>query len=309
MSYQILTDSDIDAIDMTFAVNCMEDAFRQHATGQLIAPARLVSDVASGQLVFTVGASNSARPAVGFRVYDLKQLHSPDRSELTAVFDANDGHLRALVIGPLLGAVRTGAIGGVAVNYLARRDARTLSVIGTGFQARTQIQAATTVRSFKTIKVFSRHPIRRRQFSAEMSDVVAQEIIAADSARAAVDDADVVICATTSATPILKPEWLKPGIHINAIGPKFKDRSELSLNTIERATRLVTDSPTQIEAFGESFSLHGTPMAERIETLSAVVAETVPTNRGADETTIFISLGLAGTEVLLADAICDLMAG
>ena len=309
MTIRILTDSDIESVGMANAIACMEEAFRQHAAGSLVAPGRLVSDVQAGQLVFTVGASVSDSPVLGFRVYDLNQLHSAKRAEITAVLDGTDGSLRGLVTGPLLGAVRTGAIGGVAVKYLARDDAKSLGVIGTGFQARTQLEAAVKVREFTNVKVYSRAPQRRTRFAEHMSRKLDREIRAMDSAQSAVEDADVLICATTSNTPVLDAHWLKPGVHINNVGPKFKNRAELDIPVMERA-RLVTDSPRQAETFGDTFILHGTSMANSIEDLSTIVANASPhaksrapckAERVPDQITLFISLGLAGTEVVLAN--------
>ena len=145
MTVRVLTNSDLKAVGMDLAVKCMEDAFCQHAEGTLVAPGRISSNLDVGQLVFTVGATKGQQPVVGFRCYDLHQLHSPKRDELTAVFSAADGSLLGLVIGPLLGAIRTGAIGGTAIKYLARRDAGTLGLIGAGYQAQTQLAAALAV--------------------------------------------------------------------------------------------------------------------------------------------------------------------
>ena len=226
---------------------------------------------------------------------------------------AADGSLLGLVIGPLLGAIRTGAIGGTAIKYLARRDAGTLGLIGAGYQAQTQLAAALAVREFHTIRVFSRTAQHRDQFAEQMSRRLDRDIQAVDSARQATEDADVLICSTTSSTPVVEASWLKPGVHVNCVGPKLKDRHELDFDVFQRASRLVTDSPAQMEAIGDAFLLHGTPLADSIESLSAIVAATShePIDRQhtparmPEEITLFISLGLAGTEVLLAQRLFE----
>ena len=315
MALRVLTDEEIKTVSMKLAVECMEDAFRQHAAGNLVAPGRLTSDVNIGQLVFTVGAVTTPHPVVGFRCYDFQHLASPRRAELTVLLDAEDGHLRGIVTGPLLGALRTGAIGGVAIDYLARRDTKTLGLIGAGYQARTQLAAALAVRSFDTVRVFSRNPEKRHQFAVQMRsqfDCVIQEV---ETAQHAAEEADVLICATTSPEPVIEASWLKPGVHINTIGPKFKDSHELGPDVAELATRLVTDTSAQLEAYGETLLLHGRPEMDTVEDLSAIVAaESLPSQdggtvstRSATDTTLFISLGLAGTEVFLAKQLMDSM--
>lgn len=302
MSHIVLTDSDVaGSLAMQDAIACMEDAFRQRAAGTLVAPARLTSDLGAGQLVFTVGASTSKKPFVGFRVYDFSQLHSPQRAEMTVVFSAEDGSLNGLVIGPLLGAIRTGAIGGVAVKYLARPHVKKLGVIGTGYQARTQLEAAMTVRKFESIAVFSRTAERREQFAAEMSKKLEREISAVGSAQEAAEDADVLLCATTNSDPVVESGWLKRGVHVNNVGPKFKDAQELGLDVAGRMDRLVTDAPTQMAEYGPRFILHGGPLQGSVQDLAAIIAENGAGRKSAEESTPFYSLGLAGTEVLLAN--------
>ena len=302
----ILTDSDLESVDMTDATSCMEEAFRQHALGKVIAPARIISDLKAAQLVFTVGASTTDPPFAGFRVYDLNQIQSTHRSELTVVLDATDGSMRGLVIGPKLGAIRTGAIGGVAIKHLARDDARSLGLIGSGYQAHTQLEAAAAVRDFTSVRVYSRDPQRCVSFANTMSHKLDRKIEAVEKAQSVVENCDVLICATTSPTPVIDAAWLKPGVHINTIGPKFKDRSELGMDVFERASRLVTDSPAQAQAFGDTYVLHGTPMTDSVEDLSSIVAaNAAQSQRKADRITLFVSLGLAGTEVVLANRLFD----
>ncbi|MBI85184.1 MAG: ornithine cyclodeaminase [Planctomycetaceae bacterium] len=310
MALRILTDEEIQTVSMKLAVDCMADAFRQHAAGNLVAPGRLTSDVNIGQLVFTVGATTAPHRVVGFRCYDFQQLSSPRRAELTVLLDADDGHLLGIVTGPLLGALRTGAIGGVAIDHLARRDTETLGLIGAGYQARTQLAAALAVRSFNTVRVFSRDQQKRQQFTDQMRSQFDCDIQEVETARHAAEEADVLICATTSSHPVIEARWLKPGVHINTIGPKFKGSHEVGLDVAGLATRLVTDSSAQLEADGETLLLHGMPQLDCVEDLSTIVASQgggTGDHRLATDTTLFISLGLAGTEVFLAKRLMDSM--
>jgi len=308
LSFPVLTDDDVTkSLRMSAAVACMEDTFRKQAAGILVAPARITSDLDDGQLVFTTGASKSNPAIVGFRAYDFKQLASPNRSEINAVFSAEDGSLRGLVIGTKLGAVRTGAIGGVAVKHLSNEDSRVLGMIGSGLQARTQLEAAVVVRAFETINVYSRNANRREHFAVEMSEKLGCKISSVHSAQAAVEDADVLICTTKSAVPVVEANWLKPGVHINNVGPKFTNNCEIGFDIAERAACLLTDTPVQMEIFGDQFILHGTPLAGAVVDLADVVAGKLSGRSSSDDITLFYSLGLAGTEVLLADCLFGLI--
>ena len=288
-------------LTMAESVDCMERAFQEHAKGSLSAPARFGSDLGVGQLMFTAGGCRSAGSPLGFRVYDMKQLGSPLHSELVAVFSGDDGGLRGLVVGPYLGALRTGAIGGVAVKHLSRPDATRLAIVGAGTQARTQLMAASSVRDFEDIQIYSRTASRLQAFCEEMSGAIGKPVTPSGSAREAVENADVVVCATTSEAPVIRFEWLKSGVHVNAIGPKFKDAHEMDLDMADRCQCLVTDTLVQMEEFGEAFVLSGTEHYDRVVDLAEIVAGTRPARQSETDNTLFYSLGLAGTEVLLAD--------
>ena len=157
-SYLVLTDADVtEHLTMPVAVEKMEDAFRELAAGTLVAPPRFRVEAPKGALVFTAGAATGAEQAIGFRVYDtFPSSASTDQTQLVAVFDSETGWFKGVVIGGAIGAMRTGAIGGVAVKHMARPDARVLAVVGAGLQARTQLRAAMAVRTFEQVFITSR---------------------------------------------------------------------------------------------------------------------------------------------------------
>jgi ornithine cyclodeaminase len=140
---------------------------------------------------------------------------------------------------------------------MARADAETLGLIGSGAQARTQIAAAAAVRRLRTVRVYSRNTENRRAFAEEMARQLDLDIAPVASAREAVTGADIVICATSSEVPVIEAAWLAAGTHINALGPKTRDRHELGLDVAERAGIIATDSPAQTGAYGAPFFLEG----------------------------------------------------
>lgn len=302
---QILTDLDLTRL-LTQAkiVSTMEQALEAHAAGSLIAPPRFSMDTPRGGLVFTAGAETERAQAVGFRVYDTYASASPDRTQLVAVYDSETGGLRGLVVGILLGALRTAAINAVAIKHMARPDAAVLAVLGSGFQARRQVEAALAVRPFEEIRVYSPTREHAEAFASELSAALsgAVTVTAALRAEDAVRPADVVITATTSPTPVFEAGWLRPGTHVNTIGPKFEDMHELSPEVARRSAVVATDSLEQVEAYPRPFFLAGTPDRERMVELGQIVAGGQPGRTLPDDLTLFCSVGLAGTEVVLADA-------
>lgn len=250
--YLVLTDIEVaEHLTMPVAVAKMEDAFRELAAGTLAAPPRFRVEAPKGALVFTAGAATGAEQAIGFRVYDIfPSAAATDQIQLVAVFDSETGRFKGVVIGGAIGAMRTGAIGGVAVKYMARPDARVLAVVGAGFQARTQIRAAMAVRSFEQVLVTS----RTRSSAEALRDEVGAEFdipCEVTDAQTAVRHADVVLCATTSRTPVLETTWLKAGTHVNQVGPKGLGASELPSSIADVATVIATDSVAQTKAYKE----------------------------------------------------------
>jgi alanine dehydrogenase len=291
----VLTDSEFDAlVPMEVAVARMEEAFREHAAGTLRSPPRFGLDVEEGSLVFTAGAAE-ALGAMGFRVYQTVA----EGDQLVASFDTETGTLEGVVIGTRLGAVRTGAIGGVAVDHLAREDAVVLGVLGSGKQARTQVEAVTSVRAFEEARVFSPTRENREAFAREASREMEVEAVA--SAETAVRGADVLIVATTSTEPVFDPEWLAPGAHVTTLGPKFEGASEIDPSLPARCDSIVTDSLAQVDGYDRPYVVSGDERDRTVE-LSAIVAGEREGRSDPDDRTLFCSVGLAGTEVVLARA-------
>jgi ornithine cyclodeaminase/alanine dehydrogenase-like protein (mu-crystallin family) len=153
------------------------------------------------------------------------------------LFDRETAAPLALLEGNALGQIRTGAASGLATDLLANPDAKTLAVIGSGFQAQTQVEAVRSVRpSIENILVWSRSLERRTAFAA------ANGGIACPSAEIAVRNADIVCTATYARTPVIDVEWIAPGCHINAMGSNHADRREIPSEAVHRADVIVADS-------------------------------------------------------------------
>lgn len=299
----ILTDEDLTGgAIMQIAIDAVEIAMRQKAHGRMISPPRHhVTFPGKGDLVFTVGGVQDSAPIAGFRVYDT--FNGSHHSQIVAVWSTETAKLEGIVIGEKLGAIRTGAIGGVAIRHLSDADAATAGVVGSGLQARMQLVAAAAVRRLSHVRVYSRSEANRKAFAEEMQRYLGLDIEAVDSAAEAVRGADIVICATSSSVPVLRAKDLKPGAHINTVGPKTIEGHEIDLDVAKMAHRIATDSPEQMRAYASPFFLSGTSHEEQVEDLASIIAENTPWHRSTDATTLFCSTGLAGTEVAVAAAI------
>lgn len=292
----VLTDDDIrDRLTAADAVRWTREALLAAHTGRLHTPPRVHADLGDGNLVFTTGALTGEW--YGYRSYDT--FDTDPGSQLVVVHDWRTGAVRGVAVGNELGPRRVGAIGAVAVDVLANPDAMTLGLIGTGVQAWAQLWAIATVRPLASVAVFSRDPVRRKAFATRVSADLGLSMVAVDSAREAVEGRDLVVLATSSPVPVIEADWIAPGAYVTTLGPKLQGRAEFGPDLVARADVAVTDSVAQTSAYDPPFILVGTPQQERLTNLGAVLAGDAPGRTAPDQTAIFCSVGLAGTEAYL----------
>ncbi len=218
--------------------------------------------------------------------------------------DGVTGRLRALLDASAVTAIRTAAVSALATRLLARADARTLAIVGTGVQALSHLESIPLVRSIEHVRVAGRTPERARQFVAEAGGGFPFTLEASESAEAAVRDADIVVTATSSREPVLAREWLKQGAHVNAVGASRPSSRELDTTTVADAL-LFTDRRESIENEAADYRLAleegrisaSHPCVELGELLTAKEE-----GRTSDEQlTLFRSLGLAVFDVAAAE--------
>jgi ornithine cyclodeaminase/alanine dehydrogenase-like protein (mu-crystallin family) len=202
-----------------------------------------------------------------------------------------------------LGRIRTGAASGIATKYLARPDASCAAVIGTGRQARTQLQAIALVRKLMGVKVFGRDKDRLQSFCREMSEELGVPVEPASSAAEATRFGEIMITATSAQQPVVLGECLQTGVHVNAIGANMANRRELDDEVLRRATLIAVDSVEQSRKESgdliQGLANVGKSWDSVIE-LHEVVAGKHPGRTSADQTTLFKSHGIALWDVAVA---------
>jgi alanine dehydrogenase len=226
-----------------------------------------------------------------------------DAHFVTPLFDADSGAPLALVDGAQMNPYKTGAAGAVGTDALARTDASTLAVIGSGPQARGQLRAIATVRDLDRVDVYSPTKESRESFASEMNSEVAATVAAVASSAAAVEGADIVVTATDSREPVFDGDLLEPGAHVTAMGNYTVGKRELDDTTVAKATyvldlraRADRDAASLMAAVengavGEDH-LHGD--------LGEVLTGQVPGRTADDEVTVFDSGGTAVETVAAA---------
>ena len=218
------------------------------------------------------------------------------------------GQMLAMTEADALGQLRTGAASAVATRHLAREDARTLAIIGTGWQAHTQLEAIIHVRPISRILVYGRDPQRRASFAEAMTERIGLLVEPVDNPHDAVADADVVCTITNADSPVFDGRWLKKGAHVNAAGSNRASAQEIDVETVARASIVAVEDVAQAKV--ESGDLRAAAEEGRwswddVVTLSDVVAGKATRRTSPDEITLFESLGIGLWDLAAASHVFD----
>jgi ornithine cyclodeaminase len=221
---------------------------------------------------------------------------------VVVVFDSDTGDCKGVIVGGHLGAMRTGAIGGVAIKHMARPDASRAAILGSGRQARTHLEAAAVVRHFASVKVYSPNATHREAFASEMRETLDLHVDPVVSAHEAVADADVVICVTKSTTPVCAPRWLTPGAHVNTVGPRAPGASAVDARIAGSVRVVATDSLRPLRSAATPSVLAEPPWREALVALGAMVVGQHTGRQSPADMPLCCTAGLSGTEVAVASA-------
>ena len=220
-------------LPMSVAVNVVRETFEALRSKNAQNQPRRRLHLPTGTVLHSMAGSFGKY--LGTKVYATNARHGAAHFFLL-LFDAETARPLALFDANHLGQIRTGAASGYATALLSNPGASTLAIIGTGFQARTQLDAMREVREFKDIRVWSRDETKRYNFAVETGTR------AVGSAREAVQEADVVVTATWSKDPVIEDAWIAAGTHINAMGSNQAQRREIPSDLIARAGLIAVDS-------------------------------------------------------------------
>ena len=299
-----LTEGDVVAtLSMHDALALVEDAARALAEGRAQNRPRQRAYTQSS-VIQVLAAAYGGR--MGHKTYTVAPKGRGARFWFTLFDEA--GQMLAIIEADALGQLRTGAASGVATRFMAREDAKTLAVIGTGWQARTQLEACVHVRPISRVLVYGRDPKRRADFCELMQEKVDPKIEPVESARDAVAGADVVCTMTSSSTPVLEGAWLRPGTHVNAAGSNRANAQEIDVGAVTRASVVAVEDIAQAKV--ESGDLRAANETahwswEHATRLTDIVAGHALGRTADDQITLFESLGIGLWDVAAASHIFD----
>jgi ectoine utilization protein EutC len=259
MPILVLTEQEIrQTVTMPEAMEAIEEAFAALARGEARLPDVIGLEVpeVNGE-IHVKGAHLQGAPYAVFKVatgfWENPAQGLPVGSGLMMAFDATTGFPAALLLdNGYLTDLRTGAAGGVAANYLANPVLNKVTVIGSGIQARFQLRALAVVRQLTgRVAVWSRNRQHTDAYAKEMVTELEVDVTVAPNIEAALRNTDLVITTTPSRKPLVRAEWLRHGVHINAVGSDAPDKQELDVNVLSRADIIIADRLSQCLRLGE----------------------------------------------------------
>jgi len=297
---------------MKEAIESMKSAFKELSENRAIVPLRTHVTMNGPQpgnvLVMPAYSPETAR--FGLKVITLfdnnPAINLPFIQAMVMVFDATTGSPLAIMEGTALTAIRSGAASGAATDLLARQDSRQVAIFGAGIQARTQLEAICAVRPIREARVFDQNPDRAAAFARETALELGISVTVAATSAQALDGADIICTATTSATPVFAHNEVAVGTHINAIGSYKPHMREIPAETVAQAYVVVDQLDAAWEEAGDLIlplqsGLIGTDHV-RAE-LGEIVAGTKPGRPASYSVTFFKSVGIAIQDLAAASRV------
>src|SRR6266436_7685934 len=289
-----------EVLNMPLAIEAVEEISRKQALDEAVVHPRRRFELPGGGFFHYMAAADYSRGFIAMKQYTYVR---GKLCFLVPLYEMATGDLLALIEADYMGQLRTGAASGVATKYLARKDASVAAIIGTGGQAKTQLEAVAAVRKLESACAYGRDAAKRQKFSEEMSKRLGIPVHICSSAAEAVHGADIVSTATTASQPVVFGANLSPGAHINAIGANHAHKRELDDEAVASADIIVVDSVEQSrqEAGDLIIAFHGDEICwTGVKKLSEIVAGKASGRTSDTEVTLFKSNGIASWDLAVA---------
>jgi alanine dehydrogenase len=306
----LLQEADVrNLLTMKVALEAVEESLRLQGEGKLSLHPRRRLIMPENSMLHYMAASDPVHGYFGMKIYT--SVKGAFRF-MVPLFRSATGEMAAMIEADALGQIRTGAASGVATKYMSNPNARIAGIIGTGYQARTQLEAVAAVRKLEKVRAFGRDPERRDKFCREMSSLIGVEVEPANSAEQVVRDAEIVITATSAMKVVLEGEWLSPGTHVNAMGANFVKKRELDDAAVARMNVIAVDwlEQAKMEAGDLVQAFVDESRWNSVCELSDLVAGKTPVRTSAPasaaQITLFKSVGIATWDIAVAARIFEM---
>ncbi|HET7201111.1 MAG TPA: ornithine cyclodeaminase family protein [Burkholderiales bacterium] len=283
----------VQLMDLREAIAALEAALREEARGG-----------AQNMTKTLLQYGKSNLHAIGAKLGDLVGTKTWAHTQggtcpLLLLWNAGDGSLVAVIEAFALGNLRTGGISGVAAEWMAKKDAKILGIVGTGKQALAQVGTMLSVRPIERLQIYSPRPESRTEFAGKVREEFGVEAAACASAGEACKGAQIVTLVTRAAQPFLTAAMLDKGTHLNAVGAIAPDREEFTQDVFDRATLVAVDNLSGVQQLSREFmTRYAAPGWDRVMPLSKLIASGRRRSE-ADDVSVFKAMGMGISDLAL----------
>lgn len=303
-------DEIVELLPMKECITVMREALIKLASGEVHQPLRTIirppgAAGVMGLMPSYVSGDHAAYGLKAICVFPGNPAKGKDAHQgAVLLFSAEIGELLAMMNASAITSIRTAAVSGVATDLLAREDACKLAIIGAGVQARSHLDAMSQVRPIKRCRIASRNFEHARQFTDEMRRSFPFPIEPVETVEKALEDADLIVTATTAKEPIVKRESISPGVHLNLVGSSVPTAREVDTATIAASTLFVDRRESTINEAGD-YIIAAREGAIGPDHIRAEIGEVLTGQKegrtSPEEVTLFKSLGLAIEDLACAE--------
>jgi len=310
--FRLLTEQQVHSLlPMPDLIAAMESALAKFSAREVLQPMRSVLTVGPTKAYFGLMPAYVPSPAsLGAKLVTVfgenHKRDLPSHLATILLLDPETGALQAIMDGRYITEARTAAVSAVSTRFLARPEASTLAIIGSGVQARSHLEAYQLVRQLKQVRIWSPKKRSRELFVDDMSSHIPVPIIAADTAEAAVRGADLIVLVTSSPTPVIEDAWVSTGAHVVCVGACRPNQQEMPPALVARSRLYVDSKAAAIVESGDVVMNIAAKLFDESHIrgeIGELVLGRVAGRASADDITVFKSLGMAVEDVVAADLV------
>ncbi len=302
-------------LKMADCIEAMEDLYRNGSGEMALQPMRTLNRINDDSLILTMPSYSQILKRFGVKIIseyksNAEKFSLPVQGGVIVLFDAENAKPLAILNAPILTAIRTGAVSGLATKLLSRKDSNSVAVVGSGQQARALLEGVYEVRTISKVRVFSRNYAHAKSFAKEMTKDLGISVVPHEERREATKNADIIILATNSTTPVIEWKEIFSGCHINSVGT-LPDRREIDLETVCNS-RLYVDTRQGVlnEAGDVMHAVKSGTIQEShlIGDLSDLLSGKCEGRQNENQVTLFKSVGQGLQDVYASDRLYRMLA-
>lgn len=291
-------------LPMDECIEVMEKTLKVLSNGEIVQPLRTAMPIPGGNILGMMPSYINDSKTLGVKAITVfpgnRGTGYDSHQGIILLYEAEHGSLRSLVDATAITAIRTAAVSAVATKYLAKPDAGDLAILGTGTQSRTHLKAILKVRKIHRVRVWSLHYDRARDFAALESEQCGIKIEAIETAKDAVNGADIICTVTSSKSPVLSGEWLSKGVHINAVGACSSNARELDTSAVVKSRLFVDWKESTVNEAGDYLIPKSEGAIDEnhiLGNIGDVILGKVKGRQTYEDSTLFKSLGLSVEDI------------